>query len=90
VKTEVKALAGTANPKTATVFGHDADGHDVTYRLFNDVDVVEILDFDQITQALQIDSNNVAATMSASPVITALMAISQRPDIVLLFNTGHR
>jgi len=90
VKTQIKAITGTANTKSACVLGRDGDGNETIYRLLHDVDVVEVLDFDTLTQGLNIDSNNIVATLSSSAIMVALRNLRIRADIELLFNTGQR
>lgn len=71
VATAAEWMSGQ-NFKKAKAFGLDANGNDVTYKLFNDFDKFATHDYDELVPSLSLDQSNIKDSINNNKIILAL------------------
>lgn len=81
IRAAVTSIINRDNSANFKIKGIDPDGNEVIYKMFHDYDVFERADYDDFTQRIVIDFNDINNSIKESPLIKFLQEIKNRPQI---------
>jgi hypothetical protein len=87
VRTLISGLANAHKLDRARVDGEDENGIEVYYKLYNDADIFEEYNFDEMVNLLEISSDDLSGTVKKANLVAKLLELCQQPHISAMLGT---